>query len=479
MLGQARCLPDDREEERMSLHTERPRDPVRHDLVALAIVAAASLVGACTANPDATATSPSANASATIPQPSVGGDLPLAPERERIDTAMPTFSDPTNITNPLFPVSQQESVVLLGHVDDQPFRTEVTLLPETRIIGWQGQQIEVAVSQYNAFLGGRITEVAYDLYAQADDGSVWYFGEDVFDFRDGTIVVTEGTWLAGKDGPAAMIMPADPQVGDVYRPENAPGIVFEEVTVASVREALDGPLGPIDGGMLASELHMDGGTEDKLFAPGYGEFSTSGGGDVEALALAVPADTATGSMPVELTTMSDGALSVFAAVGSGSWKAATAAASDVVSAWKSVPPADVPSLIEPLLATAVDTLDAAVDARSPARARNAAIEAARLSFDLQLRYRPVTEIDLARMDLWAAQLLVDQAAGNTEGVAADAYAMDYVRDRIWADLDEADLARVNTALGAIQVAVVDEEPAAAAEAAGRLRDILARLEPPG
>ena len=470
----------------MSLHTERRRDPVRHDLVALAIVAAASLVGACTATPDAragtatpSATSPSVDAPAMIPQPSVPGDLLLAPEGERIDTAMPTFSDPTNITNPLFPVSQQESVLLLGHVDDQPFRTEVTLLPETRTIGWQGQQIEVAVSQYNAFLGGRINEVAFDLYAQADDGSVWYFGEDVFDFRDGAIVVTEGTWLAGKDGPAAMIMPADPQVGDVYRPENAPGIVFEEVTVASVQETLDGPLGPIEGGMLASELHMDGGTEDKLFAPGYGEFSTSGGGDVEALALAVPTDAATGSMPLELTTMSDGALSVFAAAGSGSWKAATTAASEVVSAWRSVPSADVPRLIEPLLETAVDTLDAAVDARSPARARNAAIEAARLSFDLQLRYRPVTEIDLARMDLWAAQLLVDEAAGNIEGVAADAFAMDYVRDRIQAALDEGDLARVNTELGAIQVAVVDEEPAAAAEAAGQLRDILAGLEPAG
>lgn len=118
----------------------------------------------------------------------------------------------------------------------------------------------------------------------------------------------------------------------------------------------------------------------------------------------------------------------------------------------------MPGLVEPLLKTAVDTLDAAVDARSPARARNAAIEAARLSFDLQLRYRPATEIDLARMDLWAAQLL-------------------YVRDRIWTALDEADLVRVNTALGAIQVAVVDEEPAAAAEAAGRLRDVLAGLEP--
>jgi hypothetical protein len=37
------------------------------------------------------------------------------------------------------------------------------------------------------------------------------------------------------------------------------------------------------------------------------------------------------------------------------------------------------------------------------------------------------------------------------------------------------MVRLNIELGAIQVAVVDEEPAAAAEAAGRLREILAQL----
>jgi hypothetical protein len=470
----------------MSLGTERRTSPRRRDLSIVVIVAVASLVAACTgtsegapstATPSATATS--TPAPSTIPQPAVPGDLPLAPESERVDITVPTFSDPTTITNPLFPVSQQESVVLLGHVDDEPFRTEVTLLPETRIIDWEGEQVEVAVSQYVAFLGGSIEEVAYDLYAQADDGSVWYFGEDVFDFRDGAIVVTEGTWLAGKDGPAAMIMPADPQVGDVYRPENAPGLVFEEVTVASVNESLDGPLGPIEGGLLASELHMDGSTEDKFFAPGYGEFSTSGGGDVEALALAVPTDSATGPMPPELTTLADDALSVFDAAGSGSWRSASTTVSDMVATWKTYGSADVPRLIAPLMDRAIDALDAAVDGRSPARARNAAIEAARLSFDLQLRYLPATEIDLARMDLWAAQLLVDEAAGNIDGVAADAYAMDYVRDRIWAALDDADLTRVNMELGEIQIAVVDEEPAAAAEAAERLRDVLAGLEPVG
>jgi hypothetical protein len=413
----------------------------------------------------------------TIPQPVVPADVPVAPESERVDITLPTFSNPTSVTNPLFPVSKQASVLLLGHVDGKPFRTEVTLLPDTRIIEWQSRRVEVLVSQYVAYLAGSIQEVAYDLYAQADDGSVWYFGEDVFDFRDGTIVVTEGTWLAGRDGPAAMIMPGDPQVGDVYRTENAPAFVFEEVTVKSVGETLDGPLGPIDGGMVAEELHMDGGTEEKIFAPGYGEFYTAAEGDVEALALAVPTDAASGAVPTELTMLSSGALDVFNAAGSGDWKAASATVRDIAAAWETYRASGVPRLIEARMRGALEMLAGAVDARSVAPVRNAAIDAARSSFDLQLRYRPATEIDLARMDLWAAQLLIDAAAGDVAAVNADAFALDYVRDRILHALDGPDLVRVNTELGAIQVAVVDEDLAAAADAAQRLRTAFAGLEP--
>src|ERR687898_1648514 len=101
------------------------------------------------------------------------------------------------VTNPLFPVSRQEPVLMVGRVDDKPFRPEVTLLPETRIIEWQGQRVETLVSQYTAYLDGRIHEVAYRTYAQADDGSVWYFGEDAFNFANGAIADTEGTWIVG------------------------------------------------------------------------------------------------------------------------------------------------------------------------------------------------------------------------------------------------------------------------------------------
>ena len=452
--------------------------------VTVAFVAAACTSAGNAASPSGSSGSgsppgtPTGASDATIAQPIVPGHIPVAPESERVDLAMPTFSDPTNITNPLFPVSSQDSVLMLGHVDGKPFRTEVTLLPETQIIEWEGQGVETLVSQYNAFLGGRIQEVAYDYYAQADDGSVWYFGEDVFDFVDGAIVVTEGTWRAGRDGPAAMIMPGDPQVGDVYRTENAPGFVFEEVTVRSVDQTLKGPTGPIEGGLLADELHSDGKIEQKVFAPGYGEFYTAGGGDVEALALAVPTDALDGQVPAELTTLSDGALEIFDAAGSGDWAAASATIRDMEAAWQTYRDGDVPRLIEPRMNQALVALAGAVRARKATEARDAAIQAARSSLDLQLPYRPQAEIDLARMDLWAAQLLVDEAVGDAAGVGADQFAMDYDRDRIRGAVGGRDLTRIDTEIGAIQVAVAEQDLAAAAAAPERLRATLAGIRSP-
>ena len=398
--------------------------------------------------------------------------IPVAPESDRVDLLSPTFSNPTNVTNPLFPVSQQTSVLLLGRVDGEPFRTEVTLLPETRIVEWQGQQVETLVSQYVAYLGGRIHEVAYDFYAQDDAGAVWYFGEDVFNFGDGVIVDTHGTWIAGKDGPAAMIMPADPQVGDVYRPENIPGFVFEEVTVKAVDRTLDGPLGPVEGGLLIEELHMDGTTEGKSFAPGYGEFLTAGSGDVEALALAVPTDALPGPVPPELVTLESEAAVAFDAAEAKDWKTARTAVEQMTAAWETARAGEVPDRLLPQMSRALAALAEGVAARDSREAGQAAIDAARWSLDLQLRHRPLAEIDLARFDLWAGQMLVDAAAGDVGGVNGDLFSLDYIRDRIQRTLAEADRAGVNIVLEELNAAVGDGDLEAVADFAQQLRETL-------
>jgi len=52
--------------------------------------------------------------------------------------------------------------------------------------------------------------------------------------------------------------------------------------------------------LFGSELHQDGTAEENVFVPGYGEFRTGGGGDLEALALAIPVDALDEPLPAEL-----------------------------------------------------------------------------------------------------------------------------------------------------------------------------------
>ena len=74
------------------------------------------------------------------------------------------------------------------------------LLPEPKVIDVDGQKVETLVSQFVSYLDGRIHEVALDWYAQDDAGNVWYFGEDVFNYEDGVVADTDGTWIAARTG---------------------------------------------------------------------------------------------------------------------------------------------------------------------------------------------------------------------------------------------------------------------------------------
>ncbi len=403
-----------------------------------------------------------------------GNPLPVRPDSERVDLAPPTFSNPTQVTNPLFPIGGLFRVLLLGNVEGVTLRVETTLLSDTRTLEVDGKSVETLVSQYVAFLGGRIHEVALDFYAQADDGAAWYFGEDVFNYEDGLVGDTEGTWLAGREGPAAMIMPANPQVGDVYRPENICGIVFEEVVVQSTGVTVDGPRGPVAGAIVARELHMDGSLEDKTFAPGYGEFSSGAGSDLEAVALAIPVDALPGLPPKELETLSSGADEIFDAAQAEDWEAVSAAASEMADAWSAFQGGEVPPKLEEQMDGALEGLASAVESQDPAEARQAAINVALASLDLELRHRTAAETDLDLLDVWARQLVVDAAAGDRGAVIGDAATLRWIRDRIARDVSLAELNSIDSRLSDLRTAAEARDLGRAATAAVGLRSTLAR-----
>ena len=468
-------------ETRQLMSRDRNDRPLRSTVIVAAVCAAALGIAACNGGDGA---GESGSAPSAIPQPTraqlvAAGlqKLPLAPESKRLDIKAPKFSNPTRITNPLFPISRLRSVIFSGKVDGKPFHTETTLLPDTRTIEWSpGHKVEARVSQYFAFLDGRIEEVALDYYAQADNGSVWYLGEDVYDYdRNGLVDSTLGSWLAGKEGPVEMIMPAHPKVGDVFRAENIPGIAFEEVEVREIGKTVSGPAGPVKGALVGRELHDDGTYSDKVFAPGYGEFYSAHEGDTEAMALALPTDALEGSPPAALEALSRAAQGVIDPARSGGWKSASTGSKDASRAWATYRRERVPARLAGEMNRALKALRAAIAKRDRARAGTAAIDVAQSALDLELRYRPPAKIDLGRFELWANQVLVDATAGDVGGVRSDVTTMEWIRDRFADDLEAGDLTAIDAHLITLRESVANESEdlkAASAEAS-ELRDPLA------
>jgi hypothetical protein len=396
--------------------------------------------------------------------------FPYAPNASRIDLDAPAFSNPTAITNPLNPVSEVSSAVVLGEVDGRPLRIEITLLPETRFVVWNGKPVECVVSQFVGYLDGRMKEVALDLFAQGDDGAVWYFGEDVFNYgSDGHIADMEGAWLAGRDGPPGMITPDDPAVGDAYRSENIPGLVFEESTVKVVDLTVDGPRGPVSGAFEIDEHHPEG-PEVKRWAPGYGEFYTRDGRDYELMALAVPIDALPGAVPPELIRISAAASRIYSGVLDS--PQASSAVARIRTDWSAFRTTVVPELLNGHMTDALASLERAVRTDRPLAVRLAAIDVAVAGLDLQLRHRPPEEIDLERLDLQAAMLAVDAEAGNLPAVRSDVANLGWLRDRIAHTLDAADRSLIDTLIVDATTAAGDRDLTAVGELAGSLRDAL-------
>lgn len=396
--------------------------------------------------------------------------LPTAPNSERVDLDVPRFSDPTSVTNPLFAITSNTQVVQLGREGDTVLRHEITLLPEIKTVEWDGQRIDTVVSQFVAYGDGEVLEVARDFFAQADDGSVWYFGEDVANYADGTLDNTDGTWLAGRDGPPGMIMPADPRVGDVYRPENVPGLVFEEVTVRSVTETVAGPQGQITGALLVQELLMDGVLEDKIFAPGYGEFRADVPTEDEhvAVAVGVPADAATGEFPAELDTITAGASDITVDPA-----AAAVTLTRIGPAWAAYRTADVPPLLVEQMDQALASLRSAIDDQDVGGVRRAALELSLAGLDLRMRHESLNDVDLGRMDVHTQRLVLDAQEGAAAAAAGDVVLLQAITDRL--TLAEPVQTDLQNSLDGLRAAVDTDDLDAVAEIAADLGSILEPL----
>jgi hypothetical protein len=188
--------------------------------------------------------------------------------------------------------------------------------------------------------------------------------------------------------------------------------------------------------------------------------------------LAVPTDALPDPTPAELLTISEGAEAVYDAAASLDWDGASSAADDTAAAWDAFRAGDVPPLLDAQMANALDALGAALDAQDPLETRQASVDVARASLDLELRHRPTAEIDVDLIALWVRQILIDTDADDLPAVLGDIAALRWTRDRLAGDGDPEVLARINAQLRVLRAAAHARDLAVATGAAMALRDAL-------
>jgi hypothetical protein len=182
------------------------------------------------------------------------------------------FSHPRDITNPFLPLAKLKQDIIEGSEAGKKTRVERTAMPDKhRTFTVNGNEVDTLVVEDRAFVDGKLSEVALDYFAQDDNGTVYYFGEDVDEYKDGKIVSHEGSWLLGKDTPVpGVLFPAHPKVGGKFISEDVSKEISESDEVISISETTTVPAGTFKDCVKIKETLGDGSVEYKFYAPGVG-----------------------------------------------------------------------------------------------------------------------------------------------------------------------------------------------------------------
>ncbi len=201
-----------------------------------------------------------------------GGGNPCPEVNTSIAVCDPDTGGPFSIVidNGFFPLVVGSELVLEGEDDEGTFLTvEITVLDETEVVAG----VTTRVVEEAEFEDGEIVEISRNFYAQAPDGTVCYFGEDVDIYEDGEIVSHAGEWRAGEDGNLpGIIMPGNPVVGMIFQQEFAPGIAEDLSEIVALGETISVPAGIFTDTLSALDcnpIQFDG-FDDKVYVDGIG-----------------------------------------------------------------------------------------------------------------------------------------------------------------------------------------------------------------
>jgi hypothetical protein len=122
-------------------------------------------------------------------------------------------------------------------------------------------------------LDGELVEISYNFLAQAPDGTVCYYGENVDIYTGGTVTGHEGAWRAGSAGASpGILVPASPEKGQAFVQEIAPGVAQDRVQIVATGESTGVPYGTFSNTIRYRETSpLEPGTRStKVYAQGLG-----------------------------------------------------------------------------------------------------------------------------------------------------------------------------------------------------------------
>jgi len=145
----------------------------------------------------------------------------------------------------------------------------VTVLQETKVV----DGVRTRIVEERETEGGKLAEVSRNFFAiDRTTNDLYYFGEEVDEYRDGKIIGHGGAWLAGVNGARfGLMIPGKPSVGNRYYQEIAPKVAMDRAEVVSVTEEVKVPAGTYTNCLHTKESSdIESGSEDKWYAPGVG-----------------------------------------------------------------------------------------------------------------------------------------------------------------------------------------------------------------
>lgn len=166
-------------------------------------------------------------------------------------------------------------LILEGMDGKDTARLVVTVLPGVRTIGG----IETRIVEEKETLNGQIVEISRNYFSFCkESGSIFYFGEEVDIYEEGTIVSHDGAWMAEGENKAGVMMPGNFLIGSRYYQEYAPGTAMDRAEIISTSESLVTPAGKFHNCLVVKETSPlePNATGMKIYAPGIGMIKDDG-----------------------------------------------------------------------------------------------------------------------------------------------------------------------------------------------------------